>query len=142
MNTVVLHGDYSVESGHTQALALIAQDVTAIFCFSDEMAVGALQAVRQTGLSCPRDISVMGFDDIRFARFLEPPLTTVSQPCADIGRQTVGLLLGLIAGEQTNPTNMVLAHNLIVRASTGPAPTAAAASLRQDRAAEASIRPA
>ena len=53
---------------------------TAVFCFNDEMAIGVLTAARQRGLVVPRDVSVIGFDDIRFAQYTEPPLTTVAQP--------------------------------------------------------------
>ncbi len=115
-------GDFSVESGYNEAQQLLATDaITAIFCFSDEMAIGALQAVRNAGLSCPGDISVVGFDDIRFARFLEPALTTVAQPSTDIGRRTVRILLKILAGKRARTTNLTLPHTLVVRDSTAAA---------------------
>lgn len=119
----VQHGDFSVESGGEAANALLDEDVTGIFCFSDEMALGALQAVRSRGLSCPKDISVVGFDDIRFARYMTPALTTIRQPAAEIGRYAVNLLLKAIAGALDTRQIVTLPHQLVVRDSTAPAPT-------------------
>jgi LacI family repressor for deo operon, udp, cdd, tsx, nupC, and nupG len=118
----VATGDFSIQSGCEAAARLIAaEDVTAIFCFSDEMAMGAIEAVRRAGLSCPEDISVMGFDDIRFARFLTPALTTIAQPSEEIGREAMTLLLNIIAGEQIAQKSITLTHELIVRKSTARA---------------------
>jgi LacI family repressor for deo operon, udp, cdd, tsx, nupC, and nupG len=113
-------GDFTIESGLAQGLALLAGRTrpTAIFCFSDEMAMGALEAVRRSGLSCPADVSLVGFDDIRYARHLDPPLTTVSQPMARIGHETVRLLLDILSGDAPVVSHVTLAHRLIVRAST------------------------
>lgn len=114
-------GDFSIESGLERTLALMAAAAapTALFCFSDEMAIGALEALRRLGLSCPADVSVVGFDDIRYARHVDPPLTTVSQPMARIGHETVRLLLEILAGEAPVISHVTLAHQLVVRASTG-----------------------
>jgi len=115
----VAHGDFSIQSGFDAAAGLIAQsDVTAIFCFSDEMAMGAIEAVRRAGLTCPDDISIMGFDDIRFARYLNPALTTVAQPSIAIGKEAIAMLLQIIDGEQIAPKDNTLPHELIVRKST------------------------
>ncbi|SFG26769.1 transcriptional regulator, LacI family [Novosphingobium sp. CF614] len=112
-------GDYSVGSGFTEAQKLIRNHaVTAIFCFSDEMAIGASEAVAAAGLSCPQDISVAGFDDIRFARFLRPSLTTIAQPTVEIGLQAVHLLLEIMNDGQESLRNITLPHDLIVRKST------------------------
>jgi LacI family transcriptional regulator, repressor for deo operon, udp, cdd, tsx, nupC, and nupG len=114
----VRHGDFSVQAGFQQTQSLIAAGVTAIFCFSDEMAIGALAAVREAGLSCPSDVSVIGFDDIRFASFLTPALTTIAQPTDEIGRTAVELLLRTIAGELLAPESITLPHSLVIRGST------------------------
>ncbi|MEO8115217.1 MAG: substrate-binding domain-containing protein, partial [Phenylobacterium sp.] len=113
-------GDFSIESGLAQTLALLqaAARPTAIFCFSDEMAMGALEAFRRSGLSCPGDISLVGFDDIRYARHLDPPLTTVSQPMERIGHEAVRLLLDILSGEAPVVLHVTLAHRLVVRGST------------------------
>jgi LacI family repressor for deo operon, udp, cdd, tsx, nupC, and nupG len=118
----IRHGDFSVESGFEAAHALLGERVSAIFCFSDEMALGALQAVRLRGLSCPKDVSVVGFDDIRFARYTTPSLTTIYQPAAEIGRFTVALLLKAIAGKMKGIEIITLPHQLVVRESSGPVP--------------------
>ncbi len=116
----VATGDFSIESGLAQALTLLAAAAppSAIFCFSDEMAMGALEAVRRQGLTCPADVSVVGFDDIRFAAHLDPPLTTVSQPMDRIGHETVRLLLAVLSGEAETVRSVTLPHALAVRAST------------------------
>ena len=114
-------GEFTIESGLREAAALLAaaQPPTAIFCFSDEMAMGALEAIRRRGLACPRDVSVMGFDDIRFAEYLDPPLTTVSQPMDRIGHEVVRLLLDILSGRADTLQHVTLAHRLVVRGSTG-----------------------
>lgn len=118
----VLVGDFTIESGLEQTLALLAMDPrpTAVFCFSDEMAMGALEAFRRRGLACPREISLVGFDDIRYAQHLDPPLTTVSQPMDRIGHEVVRLLLDILSGRAPAVRNVTLPHQLIVRASTAP----------------------
>jgi LacI family repressor for deo operon, udp, cdd, tsx, nupC, and nupG len=115
-------GDFSIESGLAQALALLrgGSAPTAIFCCSDEMAMGALEALRRSGLACPADVSLVGFDDIRYAQHLDPPLTTVSQPMDRIGHEVVRLLLDILADGGAAPQNVTLPHRLIVRASTAP----------------------
>ena len=113
-------GDFSIESGASQAAELLDEPgrPTAIFCFSDEMAMGAMEAIRQRGLDCPRDISLVGFDDIRFAEYLHPKLTTVRQPKEQIGHEVVRLLLDILAGRSTALQNITLPHQLVVRKST------------------------
>lgn len=120
INLSVETGDYSVESGAEAAAALLQRGATAIFCFSDEMAVGALGAVRDAGLRCPDDVSVMGFDDIRIAAYLQPPLTTIAQPKADIGRFAARTLLDILENGVAKQDTITLDHQLIRRQSTGP----------------------
>jgi len=116
----VMTGDFSIESGLHRADAMLAgpDRPTAIFCFSDEMAMGALEAIRRHGLRCPQDVSLVGFDDIRFAEYLAPKLTTVSQPMDEIGHQVVRLLLDILKGRATTLQQVTLPHRLIVREST------------------------
>ena len=116
----VATGDFSVEAGAALARDLLsnAAPPSALFCFSDEMAMGALAALRGLGLTCPRDVSLVGFDDIRFAAYLDPPLTTVSQPMAEIGHETVRLLLEVLSGEAGAARHVTLPHRLVIRAST------------------------
>ena len=117
-------GDFSIQSGAREGHQLLAaaDPPTAIFCFSDEMAIGVLHAARTLGLRCPTDFSILGFDDIRFAAYAEPPLSTISQPSADIGRETVRLLLDIVSGVATEIVSVTLPHALVLRESTAPPP--------------------
>ena len=117
---VAATGDFSIESGLAQTMVLLDAKPrpTAIFCFSDEMAMGALEAFRRLGLRCPDHVSLVGFDDIRYAQHLDPPLTTVSQPMDRIGEEVVRLLVEILAGRATPRRHVTLAHELVVRSST------------------------
>lgn len=118
---IVMHGDFSIESGTMAAERLLTrrERPTAIFCFNDEMAIGVLDAARRLGVRVPGELSVVGFDDIRFARYMDPPLTTVAQPMREIGERTVRLLLEIITGATAMPLSITLPHTLVVRGSTG-----------------------
>lgn len=121
---MVVDGDFSIEAGIAGAARLLAQkpEPTAIFCFNDEMAIGVLEYARRARRPVPQALSVVGFDDIRFARYVTPALTTISQPMAEIGRETVRLLLGILDGSITRPISITLPHRLEVRSSTGAPP--------------------
>jgi LacI family repressor for deo operon, udp, cdd, tsx, nupC, and nupG len=119
---LVTQGDFSIESGTMASERLLAVDdsPTAIFCFNDEMAMGVLETARRHGLRVPDDLSLIGFDDIRFARCIDPPLTTIAQPMRAIGEGTVRLLLDILGGRTTPPESVTLPHTLVVRESTRP----------------------
>ena len=123
---IVMHGNFSIESGAAAAERLLgrAEPPTAIFCFNDEMAMGVIEVARRLGVRVPEQLSVVGFDDIRFAQHTVPPLTTIAQPMRQIGEGTVRLLLRiLVDGEDAEaPESVTLPHKLVVRASTAPAP--------------------
>lgn len=121
---IVVNGDFSIESGIAGAARLLAQATppTAVFCFNDEMAIGVLDYAGRVGKSVPEGLSVIGFDDIRFARYMRPALTTISQPMLDIGRETVRLLLGVLRGTVTTALSITLPHKLEIRSSTGAPP--------------------
>ena len=93
---------------------------TAIFCFNDEMAMGAVETAKRHALRVPLDVSIVGFDDIRFARCIDPPLTTVAQPMRAIGEGTVRLLLAILNDDVTAPESVTLPHTLTIRSSTAP----------------------
>ena len=119
----VANGDFSIESGVRAGEQLLARRKrpTAIFCFNDEMAIGVIEAAREHGLAVPHDLSVVGFDDIRFARHIHPPLTTIAQPMREIGERTVKLLLEILNGPGgAAPASVTLPHRLVVRSSTAP----------------------
>ena len=91
-----------------------------MFAGSDEQAFGVIEAARVAGLVVPRDVSVVGFDDLPIARWAAPPLTTVRQPLAEMGRVATQLLEALIAGRDPDAYHVELATALVVRASTAP----------------------
>ena len=96
------------------------RDFTAIFCASDILAVGACKALQAAGIAVPEEISVVGFDDLRWTRLLTPSLTTVHQPQSSQGETAMRMLMRQIEGEK--PESAVLMPRLVVRDSTGPAP--------------------
>jgi DNA-binding LacI/PurR family transcriptional regulator len=118
------------EIGHKPMQALLekTRDFTAIFCFNDIAAIGAIRALKDAGLSVPGDVSVVGFDDIQSAAYSTPSLTTVRQPLLEMGKRGAEVLLERIADkEKVFPAEIVMAPELIVRESTGPAPIRAKA---------------
>ena len=117
-----VQGDFTIASGAAMAdQLLIRKDPpTAVFCFNDGMAIGVLQAAKRRGYRVPDDLSVVGFDDIQFARYTDPPLTTVAQPMREIGDGTVRLLLEILEGNEIAPVSITLPHTLMVRSSTAP----------------------
>jgi LacI family xylobiose transport system transcriptional regulator len=101
-------------------LLSMADRPTAVLCGSDWQALGVYEAARQTGLDIPRDLSVVGFDDIPNARWCGPPMTTVHQPVIEMGAAAAKLVLALAAGEMLTQTRVELATTLVVRDSTAP----------------------
>ncbi|MBI4789123.1 MAG: LacI family DNA-binding transcriptional regulator [Chloroflexi bacterium] len=91
---------------------------TAVFCYNDMTAIGALHALKCRGLRVPDDISLVGFDDIELASYVDPPLTTIHQPKDEMGHLAMWMLLDLIGGKIVN--NVTVTGKLIVRASTSP----------------------
>lgn len=112
-------GDFSVESGIRSVESLFARGtkLTAVFCANDEMAMGAMRAVKARGLRIPEDVSLVGFDDIHFARYTDPPLTTIAQPKKELGREAMTLLIEILNGTATAARKRILATHLVVRAS-------------------------
>lgn len=118
---------FSVEGGQAAANELVATGHTAIVCASDLMALGAIRAVEDAGLDVPGDVSVVGYDDSPLIAFTSPPLTTVRQPVAPMGRAAVAALMAVIRGEQAPRAELLFRPELVVRESTGAAPTTARA---------------
>jgi LacI family transcriptional regulator len=117
-------GEPTTEFGYRAAgdLLDLPQRPTALACFNDKTAVGALAAAAERGLRVPADLSVTGFDDIDLAQATSPMLTTVRQPLAEMGRMAVSLLIRLLDGHQLEALHVELATDLIIRSSTAPAP--------------------
>jgi DNA-binding LacI/PurR family transcriptional regulator len=108
-----------------QGLLEKTRDFTAIFCFNDIAAIGAIRALKDAGLAVPGDVSVVGFDDILSAAYSTPSLTTVRQPLTEMGKRGAQVLLERIANrEQEYASEIVMEPELVVRESTGPAPAA------------------
>jgi LacI family transcriptional regulator len=119
---LVAEGDWSPKGGAeaTRLLLERSPDISAIFVHSDIMAMGVLSALFRAGRRVPQDVAIVSCDDIPFAEFMTPPLTTVRVPLAETGRQAVDLLLRSIAGEQVPEKPPLLPVELVVRASAAP----------------------
>lgn len=119
-----MHGDFTVATGFAamKALLTLPDKPDGLFCANDEMAIGARQAIREVGLAVPHDIAIVGFDDIRFAEYLDPPLTTIRQPTVAIGEQAMSLMFTLLENGETTGREVILPSELIVRASSSRRP--------------------
>ena len=119
-----MEGDFTLWSGQAAANQFfqLAQMPTAICCMNDEMALGAIQTIKSRGLRVPEDISVTGFDDIHYARYWDPALTTIAQPAEEIGKVAMDLLLRIIDGENLVDTEVLLPTQFMIRQSTAPPP--------------------
>jgi len=118
----VEHALFSLEGGQAATTRMLRQDVTGVICGSDVLALGAIRAVRRAGLSVPRDVSVVGYDDSGFMNCTDPPLTTVRQPIESMGKAAVALLVNQMEAVTTQPEELMFEPELVVRESTGPAP--------------------
>ena len=119
----VVPGDGRTEGGEAGADLLLrcSPRPTAIFCYNDLTAIGALRAVKSADLRVPADLSLTGYDDIAFAAFVDPPLTTVAQAKYTLGQRAMDMALNLLSGQEETD-DVVLTPHLIERASCAPAP--------------------
>jgi LacI family transcriptional regulator, repressor for deo operon, udp, cdd, tsx, nupC, and nupG len=117
--SLVQEGEFSFESGFNLMMKCLSleEPPTAIFAGNDEMAMGAVKAAKSKGVRVPEDLSVVGFDDIKFASIFEPALTTIAQPTFDMGQKAMHLLLRLINNEELEKDQFILPDKLIVRDS-------------------------
>lgn len=117
-----LHGNWSPASGYQAGIALARRaDVEAVFVASDQMALGVLRAFAEAGRVVPDDVLVAGFDDVPEAEFYSPPLTTVRQDFATVGRRSVEMLIARIEDTDDGPTDdqpILVPAQLVVRQST------------------------
>lgn len=117
----LVNNSWSPELGYPPVRELLSRtrDFTAIFCFNDTAAIGAIRAIEDVGLSCPRDISVIGFDDIIVAEYYNPRLTTIRQPLHKMGWTAAQLLVKRIQmPEELYPEEVWFEPELVVREST------------------------
>ena len=120
----VAGGDFSMASGAAAARgwAVSASRPTAVFCASDECAIGFLGECHRLGLHAPDDVSVVGFDDVEVSERLIPPLTTIHQPRARLGRAAAERLVAMLGGDGEPPRWEVMPAHLVVRGSTRAVP--------------------
>lgn len=119
----ILHSDLTSNGGVNAGIEIFARtDVpTAIFCANDDMALGVLSFATKRGIKVPENLSIMGFDDTRYAAIANPPLSTVLQPARDIGISAAKRLLRAIdAPEDSVVKAEILPHSLVIRSSTAP----------------------
>jgi LacI family transcriptional regulator len=116
--------DPSPQVGYPAAKTLLSRKkpFTALLAYNDISAIGAMRAFQESGLRIPADVSVVGFDDIQWAAFIRPSLTTVRQPLAKMGRIAAETLLKIIEKKEEQPPEIAIEPGLVVRESTGPVP--------------------
>lgn len=116
---LVVRGDFSLVSGERAAAVLLDANIkfSAIFAANDAMGIGAIKVLRARKFKVPGDVSVVGFDDIEFAQYVEPPLTTIHQPRREIGRAAMTRMIASL-NDDAPPVQVVLDHELVVRGST------------------------
>ena len=95
---------------------------TAVICFNDDIAIGAMHEIHRQGLHVPNDISVVGFDNVKVSAFMNPPLTTIDQPAYEMGRRGMEVLSDLINSIPLTRSSEMLPFQLLERQSSGPAP--------------------
>jgi len=114
---LVRQGNGSIESGYAAMGELLNEELTAVFVTCDTMAMGAIKAIKEKNKVVPRDISIVGFDDIPLAQILDPPLTTIKQPAYEKGASAARMLIDLIEGKEVTE-NCILPVDIVVRNST------------------------
>jgi DNA-binding LacI/PurR family transcriptional regulator len=118
-----LRGDWSAQSGYRAGKRIArSRSCTAVFAANDQMALGVLRALHEAGRRVPRDVSVVGFDDLAESAAFLPPLTTVSQDFAEVGRRCVDSVLRQIRNDATEIGTTLVPARLVVRSSTAPPP--------------------
>lgn len=117
-------GDNQMLGGHREAIELLTRPdrPTAIFCTNNMMTLGALQAIQELKLKCPKDVSLLGFDDFYWATLLRPPITMVRQPAREIGMTAARVLIDFIDGHNGMKSEHILPTTLMVRESCCPPP--------------------
>nr|WP_321979725.1 LacI family DNA-binding transcriptional regulator [uncultured Cohaesibacter sp.] len=120
----IQQGNFSYQSGERAADRLLdlPDPPTAIYTANDEMAFGAIRAAKKRGLSVPEDLSIFGFDDTYLAEAFVPALTTVRQPCLEIGSRAMTRLLAHLSGDNPDTDSIVVPTEIVVRETTAPPP--------------------
>lgn len=115
----MVRGNYDIESGYQGMRALLSlSDVpTAVFCSNDNMAVGAVKAVQESGLKVPEDISIVGFDNSEFCKYVTPALTTVKKPIREMSMEGAGRLMNILEGHEVKGERIYIPTELVIRES-------------------------
>lgn len=115
------YGDLRPHGGYQAMRELLdlAERPTAVLIANDLMALGAIKAIREAGLDIPRDVAVVGFDDVPITSYVDPPLSTVAVPMHQLGQEAARTMLGLLGGDG-HPPPRTLPTKLVVRRSSGP----------------------
>lgn len=123
-NCAIEHADFSERGGFEGARRLLERrpDVTALYTSTLSQAVGTMHAVRRLGLRIPDDVSVIGYDDLPLAEYLDPPLTTVAMPLVDLGAAAVDAVIDQLRGQAPADIRVPTAPRVVTRESTGPVP--------------------
>jgi LacI family transcriptional regulator len=117
--TLIIEGSYNSEFGYeTIKNMVIDEDITAIFCGNDLIAIGAMNGLKEKGINIPEDISVVGFDDIYISSLVTPSLTTVNQPSYKIGYLAVETLINILENKEDLDNEVEIKLELVVREST------------------------
>jgi LacI family transcriptional regulator len=119
----ILRGNFTEECGYKAMKKYLEENgsdiATAFFCANDEMAIGAISAIKEKGLSIPQDISIVGFDNILFSTYTTHKLTTVKNPVYDLGKLAAYQLLNMLDGKSSGEVSIELDVELLIRESTG-----------------------
>lgn len=117
---LIYYGDWTATSGYSAFQFLMRNNIkpTAVFAQNDRMAIGLMRAAADAGLQIPRDISIIGFDNMPLASYFCPPMTTMHQDMAEIGKIAADLLIKKIENPMEAPQNLILKAELVVRSST------------------------
>jgi LacI family transcriptional regulator, repressor for deo operon, udp, cdd, tsx, nupC, and nupG len=115
-DSIIVIGDFSYQSGYkaTQQLLSYGIPFSAIFAQSDQMAIGAIRALREAGMRIPQDVAIIGYDDIPAAAYCYPPLTTIRQPLQELGRIATQLLIKIVEGDNGVVNNEVLLRTEVI----------------------------
>ena len=121
-NELLVGGEYSYEEGVrcTKILMALDEPPTAIFCFNDDIAIGAIHELLESGFKVPDDVSVVGFDNVRASSFVNPSLTTIDQPAYDMGFKAVDMLYDMMHDRPLARNREIMPFQLMERGSSGP----------------------
>ena len=117
--SLIVEGDFTESGGYYAMKKLLLTKPDAVFAASDVMALGAMRAVRESGLCVPDDVAFVGFDDLPIATLSDVQLTTIRQPVAQFGAKAVDILIDLVENGINPPRHVIMETELVIRESCG-----------------------